>query len=371
MRIAYFVPRFTPDNSHGRYVVELARRLCRDHSVSAYSGAFWDQLQSAVSCHYVPVPIRPAALRLAVLWTASAIKRKQSTADVVHVQGADAPIGNVVTAHFCNQVMRTVGRSGVKFHRRFNYAIGAMAEKYCMSKQSTRRIIAVSAQLKDDIVRHYDVDPAKVVVIHNGVDSEVFHPQHRVSRRSSMRQRIGLGSDEFVVLFVGGDYRRKGLIPLLEAAARLPPRTVTILAVGVDPDARLLRHLRQDGLTGLVKFLGHSMDMASLYAAADCFALPTKYDTFSLAALEAMASGLPTIISRAAGVAELVTHDIDCLVLEHNTDLEQLEDYLRRLARDESLRNRLAAAGRRTAEGCSWDVVAKRTLAVYRDVVGS
>lgn len=371
MRIAYFVPRFTPDNSHGRYVVELARRFCRDHSVSVYSGAFWEPLQSAVSCHFVPVPIRPAALRLAALWTASAMKRKQSGADVVHIQGADAPIGNVVTAHFCNQVMLNAGGNGLTFHRRLNYALGALAEKYCMSKRSTSKIIAVSKQLKDDIVRSYGVDSAKVVVIHHGVDSETFHPQHRAGCRIAMRQRLGLGDDEFVVLFVGGDYRRKGLVPLVEAAARLPVGTIRILAVGVDPDASLLRDVRQIGLAGLVKFLGHSTDMSSLYATADCFALPSKYDTFSLAALEAMASGLPSIVSRAAGVSELVTHDHDCLLLEDEEDVGQLAEYLGRLARDEDVRNRLGVEARRTAELCSWDVVAKQTLAVYRDAVAT
>jgi UDP-glucose:(heptosyl)LPS alpha-1,3-glucosyltransferase len=370
MRISFFVPRCTPDNSHGRYVIELAKRMCGQHSVSVYAGGFWPPIRSVVRCRFLPVPIRPAVARLAALWAASLFATKRRPADIVHVQGADAPVGNVVTAHFCNSIILSgIFRSG-ELHRRFNYALGAAAERYCMSRSSTLRIIAVSGKVKGEIEREYGIDPRKVVVIHHGVDAEAFHPGHRARWRASVRDRLGVERDQFVVLFVGGDYRRKGLQPLLEAARRVST-AVKVLAVGVKPDAALTQFIRQNGLSSVVTFLGHTTDAASVYAAADCFALATRYDTFSLATLEAMASGLPVIVSRAAGVSEILTPGCDSLVLEDPDDVQVLAEHLGRMARDEKLRTSLGVEARKTAERHSWDGVAERTLAVYREVLAT
>src|SRR5947209_4782275 len=105
MRISFFVPRCTPDNSHGRYVIELARRLGREHSITVNAGAFWPPLRSVARCISLPVPNRPAIARLAALWTTSVVTARRQVADIVHVQGADAPVGNIVTAQYCNSVM--------------------------------------------------------------------------------------------------------------------------------------------------------------------------------------------------------------------------------------------------------------------------
>lgn len=368
MRISFFVPRSTPDNSHGRYVVELAKRLADGHQVTVYSGAFWPPLRPVVQCRFLPVPVRPALVRLAALWTSSVLATKRRHSDIVHIQGADAPVGNVVTAHCCNSVMRAAAGSAARPHRIFNYAVGMSVEKYCMSKQSTRRIIAVSEKVRGEIVREYRIDPQKVVVIHHGVDLEAFHPRHRVSWRAAVRNRLGVGLDEFLVLFVGGEYRLKGLVPLLEAAKRLSGR-VKVLAIGVKADTALTRLLNHSALSDLVISVPHTSEVASLYAAGDCFALPTLYDTFSLATLEAMASGLPVMVSRVAGVSELLSPGRDCLIIDEPGSVDGLAKWLAQLVSDKALRSNLGAEARRTAERHSWDKVVERTLAVYHDTL--
>jgi len=304
------------------------------------------------------------------MWTASVVAARRQPADIVHIQGADAPIGNVVTAHCCNSVMRVAAGDGARLHRRVNYAIGAGAERYCMTKASTRRIIAVSQRVKGEIEGAYSVAPQRIVVIPNGVDAETFHPRHRAGSRMLVRERLGVTLDQFLVLFVGGDYRLKGLAALLEAARRVA-RAIRVLAVGVRPDAALVQLVREKDLQRMVTFLGNTTDVASLYAAADCFALPTRYDTFSLATLEAMASGLPVIVSRAAGVSELLSPGRDSLILEDPNDVDALTQGLERLVQDEGLRSRLGVEARKTAERCSWDDVVTRTVAVYREALAS
>ncbi len=369
MRISFFVPRCTPDNSHGRYVIELARRLGVAYPVTVYSGSFWSPLRSQVDCRILPVPNSPAVARLASLWVASAVATAQRTADIVHIQGADAPVGNVITAHCCNAAMRAAASHSASRIRRCNYSVGIAAERYCMAKPSTRRVIAVSHQVKGDIERHYCVSPKRIVVIPHGVDGDCFHPRNRGRHRESVRLHHGIGAREFVVAFVGRDYQLKGLPVLLEAVAhvRMP---ITVLAVGVDPRAVPQEVLCHDGVGSRVVCVGVVADVAPFYAAADCFVLPTGYDTFSLATLEAMASGLPVIVSRAAGVSEHLRDGVDALVLQDASDVNTLAAHLRLLADDQASRAQLGSAGRETAERFSWERVADRTLEVYGEALG-
>jgi len=367
MRIGFFVPRCTPDNSHGRYIIELAKRLALNHQVAVYAGEFWPQLRSVVECHTVPVSNRPAVLRIAGLWAVSMAVPK-SRFDIIHIQGADAPVGNVVTAHCCNAAMQisAVGRESLT--RKLNYALGSRAERYCFAKPSTRMVIAVSEKVKVEIQSYYDVDPERIVIIPQGVDADTFTPAARIRSHSAVRERLGFGTDDFVVTFVGGDYRLKGLVTLLKAVSRAR-REPRVIAVGVTQDAALDALIVQGGLKERVKFIGWTSDPSPFYAAADCFVLPTRYDTFSLATLEAMASGLPVIVSSAAGVSEHLTDGLDAIVLQDPGDVESLVRQLDLLTSNEALRNTLGDRARQTAERFSWEKVAERTLEVYRQVV--
>jgi UDP-glucose:(heptosyl)LPS alpha-1,3-glucosyltransferase len=342
--------------------------MAREHLVTVYAGAFWTQLRSAVECRLLPVPNRPAVARLAALWTASAVHSRLRRADIVHIQGADAPVGNVVTAHCCNAAMRDAAKGGASAIRKLNYAIGAAAERYCLTKPSTRSVIAVSRKVKTDIETVYRVDPARITVIPLGVDANAFHPRVRLQFRDPTRERLGLRGDDFVVVFVGRDYRLKGLVALLEAVSR-SRAAIQVIAVGVKLDPTLKAIVLEKELSGRVKFVPDAPDPAPYYGAADCFVLPTKYDTFSLATLEAMACGLPVIASRTAGISEHLTDGHDALVLEDPRDAEALARHLNMLIDRDGLRSALGEQARKTAERFSWEGVAQRTLALYRQVL--
>jgi UDP-glucose:(heptosyl)LPS alpha-1,3-glucosyltransferase len=367
MQISYFVPRCTPENSHGRYVIELAKRVSREYPVNIYSGAFWEPLRSIVRCRFLPVPNRPAVARLGALWATSIAAIKRNTEDIIHAQGADAPVANVVTAQCCTAAMRASGARGRSLHRRFNFAIGAAGEKYCMSKASTRRVIAVSPRVKNEIERIYHIDPARTVVVPLGVDPDEFHPRQRIRWRDTVRERYGIGRHEFVVIFVGADFRRKGMMELVRAVANL--RSFRVLAIGVRPDSSLTKSLEEEGLQSNFTFVDATGDIAPFYAAADAFALMTRYDTFSMATVEAMATGLPVVVSREAGVTDYLNDGQDSFLLSTCMDVENLTRVIARLISDSGLRETIGGAARKTAERFSWENIAAQTLTVYRQVV--
>jgi len=178
------------------------------------------------------------------------------------------------------------------------------AERRLFESPQLRAVICNSRMVRGEILDYFAVDPRKLRVIYNGVDTEKFHPALRQHRRA-VRNELGVPEDETVFLFVGSGFERKGLGPALEALARLPrPR---LLVVGKDKHPRRYRRLAERlGILERVHFLGVKPDVGPCYGAADALVLPTLYDPFPNVVLEGMAAGLPVVTSTKCGGAELI-----------------------------------------------------------------
>jgi glycosyltransferase involved in cell wall biosynthesis len=370
MDIAFFVPRCTTDNSHGRYVMELALRLAKAHRVEVFSGGFAQSVRQRVVCHLLPVLDRPAILRSTTMWStaiaASAVARRFQ---IIHVGGADAPVGNVVTAHYCNAAYAGYPGERQSLLRKLNAAVGERLERYCFRKVSTRRVIAVSKRLEGQVAQHYGVDASRLRVIHHGVDTQHFSARGR-GVRDGVRQSLGFKDGDFVTLFVGGDYRLKGLPLLLNAIAQLNGAS-KLLVIGPERDQLLRTLLDRDDLRDRVVIVSRTKDIVPYYSAADCFVSPTWYDAFGLATLEAMACSLPVIVSRAAGVSEILQDGVDSIVLDRPDQGNVLAAQIARLADDPGLRATLGQRARMVAEQHSWDRVVAATEDVYREALAS
>ncbi len=197
------------------------------------------------------------------------------------------------------------------------YTVAAEAKMF--RHPALRAVICNSRMVRDDIARRFGVADAKLQVIYNGVDLEAFHPRLREQQGQALRKKVlgetqGAGvaridnSAAPVILFVGSGYQRKGLPTLLHALSRMARRDARLWVVGRDKHESLMRSLAQTlGIDDRVMFLGAQTDVRPFYGAADVFALPTLYDPFPNAALEALACGLPVATTTTCGAAELVT----------------------------------------------------------------
>jgi UDP-glucose:(heptosyl)LPS alpha-1,3-glucosyltransferase len=186
------------------------------------------------------------------------------------------------------------------------YTLAAEAEMF--RHPGLRAVICNSRMVRDDIARRFGLADEKLQVIYNGVDLEAFHPRLRDEQGLALRDKAGVTADVPLILFVGSGYERKGLPTLLQALAAMKCRDARLWVVGRDKQDTLMRKLAQTlGVDQRVMFLGGQADVRPFYGAADVFALPTLYDPFPNAALEALASGLPLVTSTTCGAAELVT----------------------------------------------------------------
>jgi UDP-glucose:(heptosyl)LPS alpha-1,3-glucosyltransferase len=171
-------------------------------------------------------------------------------------------------------------------------------------------VITNSDMVRRDVEARHGVPAERVTTIHNGVDLARFRPELRASVGAAKRRELGLGADELVVLFLGTGYARKGLDLALEAFALLAAERADarLVVAGFDSARASFEARAQElGIAGRTCFVGGTLAPEALYAAADLYVLPTRYDPFANSTLEALASGLPVITSTTNGAAELLT----------------------------------------------------------------
>ena len=186
-------------------------------------------------------------------------------------------------------------------------------EESLFAKRGAKRVIANSRMVKEEITRHYGYPEENIDVVYNGLPLDAL--QRDEFDRAKTREALGLSRDEIAVLFAGSGWERKGLRFAIEAVERQDPR-LKFLVAGRG-EARKFSSSR-------ARFLGVVREMPSLYRAADIFLLPTVYDPFSNACLEALAAGLPVITTRANGFSEIMETEKHGTIVDRPQDVDAL-----------------------------------------------
>lgn len=374
MRIALIVHDYHRQGGHSRYVAELAERYAQaGHETHVFANGIAPGIahfpepagQPRLYVHRVP------AWRFAALGTvlsfylpASALLRKHGPFDIVHGQGFTSMGCNVLTAHICCAAWHEQRvRSGHMFgwKEKLFDAVVIRLESWLFGRRPARPVIAISRRIQEDL-REYYQRTENVTVIGHGVDCRQFDGSQRAAWGKQKRSELGLAHEAFVALWVGD--LRKGFEAAMEAVAKHPGQQ--LLAVARNDPRDFQAKARALGIAERVLILPPTDRIHEYYAAADVFLFPTTYDAFGMVVLEAMAMGLPCIVSSQAGAAELITHGEDGLLLERPFDPDESAAWLRKLEQEPAWRLRMGQAAQQRAQSESWDRVAERTLAVYR-----
>lgn len=241
------------------------------------------------------------------------------------------------------------------------------AERRMFESPRLRAVICNSNMVKDEVRRHFGLAETKLKVIYSGVDLAAFHPGLRAAWRARKRKELGIADSAMVFLFVGSGFRRKGLPQLLRAMTTVS--AAHLIVVGADKElASVRRTAEQRGLAGRVHFTGGQDEVGPWYGMADCFVLPTLYDPFPNAALEAMACGLPLITSLQCGAAELVESGVEGYVCHDPLDVVELARCLN-LAAAAGQAQRMGAAARRRVEAFGLEQMAQQLTGLYADLM--
>jgi UDP-glucose:(heptosyl)LPS alpha-1,3-glucosyltransferase len=200
-------------------------------------------------------------------------------------------------------------------------------EESLFAHRKAGRVIVASEMVRHEILDLYGYPADKIEITRNGVPIDKFRFDPEL--RETAREHLKLKPDQIALLFAGSGWERKGLLFAIQAMALCKNRKMRLLVAGRGNErlykTTRLRFWREEP----VQFLGTVADLVHVYAAADIFILPTIYDPFSNACLEALACGLPTITTRANGFSEIIEDTVHGSIVDHAGNLIGLRDAIR------------------------------------------
>jgi starch synthase len=393
MRVDIITREYPPEiyGGAGVHVAELVKAM--QGSVDVVVRAFGHERDDEhVHSYLVPPGLATANPSLATLGVDLLMAQDVAGADVVHSHTwyANAAghiasllhgIPHVVTAHSLEPL-----RPWKAEQLGGGYLVSSWIEKTAFEGASA--VIAVSEGMRKDILRSYpELDPNKVVVVHNGIDLDEWHP---VDDPELVRS-LGIDPERPSVVFVGRITRQKGLPYLLKAAAMLPPDVQLVLCAGAPDTPEILTEVQglvralQAERTGVVwiERLLERRELSAVLTAATTFVCPSVYEPLGIVNLEAMACGAPVVGTATGGIPEVVEDGVTGRLVP----IEQVDDgtgtpvdsekFVTDLAAaimdvvsDPERARALGAAGRARAEAdFGWERIAERTAAVYASVL--
>ena len=394
MRVAILSKEYPPEiyGGAGVHVAELVRALRARDDVEARVHAFGAPRDEAGTASYADLAeLAGANGAIRTLGVDLAMAGACAGADVVHSHTWYANMGGHL-ASLLHGVPHVVSAHSLEPMRPWKaeqlgggYAVSSWIER--TAYDAAAAVIAVSGAMRDDVLRSYpDVDPAKVHVVHNGIDTELWSPSSDPDRV----RELGVDPDRPSVVFVGRITRQKGLPLFLRAAAELPPEVQLVLCAGAPDTPEIEQEVRglvdglaatRSGVVWIAEMLPRA-DVVALLSQATVFACPSIYEPLGIVNLEAMACETAVVATATGGIPEVVVHGetgwlvpIDQATDGTGTPLDP-EQYVADLAAalvdataDPDRAKAYGRAGRaRAQEAFGWPAIAEATLGVYRSV---
>lgn len=396
MRVDIVTKEYPPEiyGGAGVHATELVKAL-RAEGTEVQVRAFGAERDEADTTSYgVPVELGSANGAIQTLGTDLEIVSDVAGADVVHSHTWYANfaghlasllhgIPHIVTAHSLEPL-----RPWKAEQLGGGYAVSSFIEK--TAYEGAAAIVAVSEGMRQDILRSYpSLDPAKVRVIYNGIDTGSWHP---VSDDAFLRAQ-GIDPARPSVVFVGRITRQKGLPYLLRAAEQLPPEVQLILCAGAPDTPQIMAEVQElvrglqatrDGVVWIERLLPRD-ELCAILTAATTFVCPSVYEPLGIVNLEAMACGAAVVGTATGGIPEVVVDGVTgrLVPIEQVQDgtgtpvdpdrfVDDLARVLTEVVTDAETARAYGGAGRqRAVDAFSWSAIAQETAALYAEVAGA
>jgi glycosyltransferase involved in cell wall biosynthesis len=369
MHVAFLVPSLGLLEGQGNADRELVTRVARaGHTVDVYTSLVPDVALGIEGVRIRKLPRLPTwqlGNQLLGLAASSAMLRPKRY-DLVHADAgvtarrADVLVVHTVTDRWLQLPEEIWGEPGIRgAHQAFATRFKARLEM--RQARAARAVIANSERTRLDLIER-GVDAATITVMAFGVDATHFRPPEE-KERSEARARFGLSPEEFVVCFVGAHGPRKGLPLALDAFAEAAPGE-RLLVAGQHRSGIWAADARARGLPAVMP--GKLDDVRQAYWASDVLVYPSRYDAFGMVVLEAMATGLPVVVSTATASHEIVG---DAGIVLDRLTPGAIRKALDAFRDDPDRRRAASARARAIAADRTWDIAGATLLDVYERVL--
>ncbi len=322
-----------------------------------YAARFLSRIPIRGALRYVG---RAAVMPFFALSASLALRRHPHAAVLSH---GDSLRGDVLIVHAVNAESLAEKRRAGEWRWLLNpmHLWVDWRDRHMIGGLRYRFFVAVSQRVAGELQRHYRVPEERIRVIPNGANLARF--QRNAEGGQAIRHEFDIPDRAPLMLFVGHEFRRKGLALIIGALARLP--SAYLLVIGSD-DPEPYRKLAGEAAARLI-FAGARRDMPACYSAADVFVLASAYETFSLVCIEAMACSLPVVATPAGGIEDYLEDGINGFKAAF--DSADIADKVQRILGDDGLKEALRTGAAATARRFDWDQIAARYLALLNEVV--
>ncbi|MFH0994438.1 MAG: glycosyltransferase family 4 protein [Pseudomonadota bacterium] len=367
--IAVVIPQYGRIGGAENMAFQLCERLAAKFDIHVFARK-WDCGPSPITFHKVPMIHFPRWLQPISFAGFAQRKIDNMAFDLVHsherIFRMDLMTFHGIPHRTWIHEMRQKSLSG------FDRAT-CWAEKKGIENPALKMILPVSTLVKKELSKHSAISEDRVSVVHPGVSIERFSGLNARSCRERIRARHGLSASDVVICFVGMNFEIKRLDLTIQGIAGMkrdgfPPPLPRLLIVGKGNPGPYLKMAEDLDISDQVVFAGITDEVEAYYLASDLFVMPSRMDTFGLVVLEAMAAGLPVVISASVGAADLVTHGESGFVLPNNPTARDMTATLIRLMNPELRRSMGEAAGQ-IAKNHDWNKVADKMAGIYRTLI--
>ncbi len=307
------------------------------------------------------------ALAVPIFTLAATLKaRRNHRAELVLSHG-DSLFGDVCIVHAVNRASLAAKRRAGYYQWMFNPTNLWLAWRdwFMLARGRYRRVVAISERVRQQLKDYYGVPDEKIVTIPNGINLSRYSADN-VTSRAEVRSALGIDEATPLILFVGSQFRLKGLEFAIRGLAGMKTKA-HLLVVGNDSLHGFQQLAHGLGVADRVHFVGPRKDLPDIYPAADVFVFPSLYETFALVCLEAMASGLPVLACRVGGIEDYLRDGENGLFI--NREGNDIAAKLDRILGDKELRARFRREGIKTAANYSWDKIAQQYLRLFDQVM--
>ncbi len=375
------------DKRHGteRHIAEWLPRLANHYDIHLYSQRVEDIDLSKIHWHCIPSIPGPHIFKYIWWFAANHLWRwrdselQQLRPDIVFSPGINCFDATAMSVHVVFADVYEKRRWKLTFystrfwlwprivHRWLYYRLVMALEKRVYSN-SEKSLISISRKTAADIRRFYGRQD-EFPILYSGIDRETFNPRARATYREPMRTQLGFSDSTFVLLLVGNDWYNKGLLTLIGSLRLLKNLPVCLLVIGNDDISPFQDLMRTYDIENKIQFLRPRPDIAAYYGVADVYVSPSLGDALAQPPGEAMACGLPVIVSAMDGASELITNGVDGLILDNPTDESTLASLIELLYRNSDLRRQMGQNAVEAICNRTWDRYASVLSGVFKTMI--
>ncbi|PKN66946.1 MAG: hypothetical protein CVU54_17655 [Deltaproteobacteria bacterium HGW-Deltaproteobacteria-12] len=369
-KIAVVIPKYGLLGGAEQFVAELTDRLVTPtgYDFHVYANR-WEQSAAPLTFHRVPIFSFPKFLT--TLSFAYFTQRRISRDNLSLVHSHERIFAaDIFTLHGIPH------RYWVHHIRRKKMSLYDLAtawvEKKLVYEGNCKKFVAVSSLTKKIFLQEYPIDPDLVDVIHPGVDLQDYAQQDKAFVRQSIRRELGINDADPVILFASMNFEIKGLDDILPALAKLKAqnRKFKLIVAGKGNIKKYTRMTKEFRILSDVIFTGpiNKEKMIRMYLSCDLYVMLSKFDTFGMVVLEAMAAGLPVIISSNVGAQDLVQEGENGFIIKDTSDSDYVAARIALLC-DENMSRPMGQKAYQTATQNTWDRVVAKYQELYAGII--